>query len=102
MTRELRLTGPAIEDMKQIADYIATQTGVSRADHFLRKADQKFSKIAQFPNLGRSRSEVFLGLRSLPLDSYLVLYTVSEQSVEILRVVSGYRDLNALFDDTNG
>lgn len=43
---------------------------------------------------------VLPGLRSLSLDSYLILYTVSDQCVEILRVVSGYRDLQDLFDDS--
>ncbi len=97
MTREFRLTPPAIADLEAIADYLAEQADLSRADRFLRQADQKFNRIAKFPKLGKSRPEVFPGLRSLPLDSYLVLYTVSDESVEILRVVSGYRDLQALF-----
>jgi toxin ParE1/3/4 len=102
MTREFRLTAPAIADMKEIADYLATQASFNQADQFLRKADQKFSKIAQFPNLGKVRPEILTGLRSIPLDNYLILYTVSDDSVEILRVVSGYRNLAALFEDSEG
>jgi toxin ParE1/3/4 len=97
MTREFRLTPPAITDLEAIADYLAEQADLNQSDRFLRQADQKFSRIAKFPNIGKSRPEVFPGLRSLPLDSYLVLYTVFEEYVEILRVVSGYRDLQALF-----
>jgi toxin ParE1/3/4 len=101
MTKEFRLTPPAIEDLKSIADYLAEVSDVDQADRFLQKVDQKLILITKFPNLGKARPEVLPGLRSLPLDRYLLLYTVSEYCVEILRVVSGYRDLQALFDESD-
>jgi toxin ParE1/3/4 len=67
----------------------------------LNKLDAKFVKIAQFPNLGRQRDEILPGLRSLPMDNYLILYMAIGQDVEIFRVVSGYRDLSALFTDAD-
>jgi toxin ParE1/3/4 len=98
---QFRLTEPAIQDIEQIADYIARESGLDQADRFLTKLDAKFAKIAQFPNLGRQRSEIFPGLRSLPIDQYLILYIPANQDVDILRVVSGYRDLAALFADSD-
>jgi toxin ParE1/3/4 len=47
MTPKFRLTQPAIQDIEQIADYIATQSGLEKADRFLSKLDEKFAKIAQ-------------------------------------------------------
>jgi toxin ParE1/3/4 len=101
MTAQFRLTEPAIQDIEQIADYIARQSGLNQADRFLNKLDAKFVKIAQFPNLGRQRDEILPGLRSLPMDNYLILYMAIGQDVEIFRVVSGYRDLSALFTDAD-
>jgi toxin ParE1/3/4 len=101
MTAQFRLTEPAIQDIEQIADYIARQSGLNQADGFLNKLDAKFVKIVQFPNLGRQRDEILPGLRSLPMDNYLILYMVIGQDVEIFRVVSGYRDLSALFTDAD-
>ncbi|OCR02063.1 plasmid stabilization protein [Oscillatoriales cyanobacterium USR001] len=101
MNPKFRLTKPAIQDIEKIADYIATQSGLDRADRFLSKLDAKFAKIARFPNLGRQRDEILLGLRSLPMDNYLILYMPIGQDVEIFRVVSGYRDLSTLFSDTD-
>jgi ParE toxin of type II toxin-antitoxin system, parDE len=66
----------------------------------LSKLDAKFVKIAQFPNLGRKRDEILPGIRSLSVDSYLILYMPIGQDVEIFRVISGYRDLTALFSDS--
>jgi len=33
------------------------------------------------------------------MENYLILYTATESRVDILRVVSGYRDLASLFID---
>ena len=101
MTAQFRLTEPAIQDIEQIADYIASQSGLNQADRFLNKLDAKFAKIAQFPNIGRQRDEILPDLRSLPMDNYLILYMPIGQDVEIFRVVSGYRDLSALFTDAD-
>jgi toxin ParE1/3/4 len=99
MNPQFRLTEPAVQDIKQIADYIAQQSGLDAADRFLSKLDAKFSTVAQFPNLGRKRDEILPNSRSLSLNNYLILYLPIGQDIEILRVVSGYRDLTALFDD---
>ncbi len=100
MTPKFRLTEPAIQDIEQIVDYIARQSGLDIADRFLSNIDAN-AKIAQFPNLGRQRDEILPDLRSLPMDNYLILYMPIGQDVEIFRVVSGYRDLSALFTDVD-
>ncbi len=97
MNPQFRLTQPAIKDIEQIADYIAKQAGLKQSERFLSKLDGKFAKISQFPNLGRRRDEILPGLRSLPINDYLILYMPIENDVEIFRVVSGYRDISALF-----
>ena len=71
MTREFRLTPPAIEDLKSIADYFADSSDLDSADRFLKKVDQKLSLITQFPNLGKSRPEVLPSLRSLYIGQLL-------------------------------
>ncbi len=101
MSPQFRLTQPAIQDIEQIADYIASRSGLDRADRFLSNLDAKFAKIAQFPNIGRQRDEILPLLRSLSIDNYLILYMPIGQDVEIFRVVSGYRDLSALFTDVD-
>lgn len=99
MTPQFYLTQPAIQDIEKIADYIAGQTGLEQAERFLSKLDAKFTRITQFPSLGRPRNEILPELRSLSVDSYLILYTATESRVGILRVVSGYRELPGLFTD---
>ena len=61
----------------------------------LKKINQKCRNLANFPNMGRKREELLTSLRSFPVDDYLIFYRQIEGGIEILRVVSGYRDLNA-------
>ncbi|MBW4646766.1 MAG: type II toxin-antitoxin system RelE/ParE family toxin [Goleter apudmare HA4340-LM2] len=101
MTPQFRLTEPAIQDIEQIADYIAKQSGLAQSEIFLSKLEAKFAEIAHFSGLGRPSDEILPGIRSLSIDNYLILYVLIGQDVEIFRVVSGYRDLTALFYDSD-
>lgn len=99
MTPQFRLTQPAIQDIEQIADYFADRSGLAQSEKFLEKLNAKFLQLTQFPNLGRERTEILPGIRSLAVETYLILYIPIGQDIEILRVVSGYQDLSALFGD---
>ena len=99
MSLQFRLTEPAIRDIEQIADRIAQQSGLERSEQFLDRLDAKLAKIVSFPYLGRARDEILPGMRSLGIDSYLILYMPIQQDLEVLRVVSGYQDLPDLFKD---
>jgi toxin ParE1/3/4 len=47
--------------------------------------------------MGRSRPELGQDIRSFPVSSYLIFYRQIADGVEIVRVISGYQDLTALF-----
>ncbi|MDJ1169790.1 type II toxin-antitoxin system RelE/ParE family toxin [Roseofilum sp. BLCC_M154] len=51
-----------------------------------------------FPQLGRSYGEIREDLRGIPLNGYIILYKITDDTLEILRVVHGSRNLNALFE----
>lgn len=101
MSKICRFTVPASRDLEAILDYIADQSSIDRAEAFLKQVNAKCQRLTQFPALGRKRDELAVGVRSLPVDAYLIFYRLIEDGVEILRVVSGYQDLEALFDDDN-
>ncbi|MEO0758516.1 MAG: type II toxin-antitoxin system RelE/ParE family toxin [Cyanobacteria bacterium J06648_16] len=73
MTPKFRLTKPAVKDIEQISDYLAQQAGLTQAEKFLAKLDNKFAKLSKFPKLGRQRDEILPNLRSVSVDSYLIL-----------------------------
>jgi toxin ParE1/3/4 len=100
MSRVCRITPLASRDIEAIADYLAAQSGLSRAERFLTGIDATLQRIAEFPQMGRKRDELYSGLRSLSYEQYLIFYRLLNDDIEVLRVVSGYQDLTALFDDS--
>lgn len=86
----------ARNDLAEIWDYIADDNE-NRADAFVDLIDQKFQELASHPNMGRSRDELAQGLRSFPVGRYVIFYRPMPEGVEIIRVLHGSRDLNAIF-----
>lgn len=48
--------------------------------------------------MGRSYEDIEPSLRGIPLDNYIILYRLIGNGVEIVRVVSAYRNLEYLFE----
>lgn len=99
MSKICRFTVPASRDLEAIIDYVAEQSSVDKSEVFLNKVNKKCQRLVQFPGMGRRRDELAAGVRSLPVESYLIFYRSIEEGVEILRVVSGYQDLETLFEE---
>jgi toxin ParE1/3/4 len=98
MARRYVITSPANQDVEDILREISDRSSFDRADRFLKQLNEKLRKIVNFPNLGKPRPEWGESYRTLILDNYLIVYRVTDDLVEVLRVVSGYRDLDSLFD----
>jgi toxin ParE1/3/4 len=49
--------------------------------------------------MGRSRPELSPGLRSFSVGKYVIFYMPHPKSVEIVRVLRGARDIEAIFHD---
>lgn len=92
----LRFRPPADQDLDDIWAFIAEDdpTAASRFVHFI---EERCSLLAENPMIGRSRSALAPGLRSFPAGDYIIFYVPIENGVEIVRVVSGARDIEALF-----
>ncbi|MGH6836503.1 MAG: type II toxin-antitoxin system RelE/ParE family toxin [Methylocella sp.] len=86
----------AENDLAEIWDFIA-EDSQARADSFLDRIDQSFYDLAGNPNIGRARGELSPNLRSIPFGRYVIFYLALPDGIEIVRVLHGARDLNAIF-----
>mgnify|MGYP001258239030 FL=1 len=84
-------------DLADIWDYIA-EDNESRADAFIDAIDQKFHVLAERPAMGRPRDELAEGIRSFPIGQYIIFYQPVPGGVEIVRVLHGARDIDAIFN----
>lgn len=92
------ISQPAIRDLEEIVDYFSTRN-IEAGEKFILKFEKKCKYIADFPNIGRSYDDIKPSLRGLPLAGYIIFYRIVDDGVEIIRIVSGYRNLESLFLD---
>jgi toxin ParE1/3/4 len=94
--RFLRITITASQDLEAISEYFL-ESSIDAGDRFVETFNQKCQHLARFPYIGKSYARLRPGLRGLLLMDYIIFYQVVKDDVEILRVVSGYQDLQGIF-----
>jgi len=96
--KTLRITLPASQDLNAISDYFLKQS-IDAGERFVETFNQKCKYLVRYPYMGKSYTHLRPGLRGLSLMGYIIFYHVVENDVEILRVVSGYRNLQDVFPE---
>jgi toxin ParE1/3/4 len=95
--KSLVITIEASRDLSEITDYFLIQS-VDAGDRFVEGFSKKCQHLAEFPYLGKSYAQFAPGLRGISLMDYIIFYQVVSDGIEILRVISGYRNLQAVFN----
>ena len=85
-------TRAARDDLIDIWTHIA-EDDPSAADRVLDRLDEVASHLADNPQMGPARDDIRPGLRYLVSGSYLLLYRIVGDDIEIVRAVHGRRDL---------
>jgi len=93
-----KLTDEALQDLDEIFNYLSGYS-LDAVDRFLDALEKKYKNLVNFPQMGKSYEELAPQLRGVPIDGYILLYRLVGEDIEILRVVSGYRNLKSLFLD---
>ncbi len=73
------------------------QDNSDAADMLLDKIEERLQTLAQFPNMGINRDELMTSLRSLPIGNYMIFYLPLDDGIEVVRVLSGMREIDPLF-----
>ncbi|MCF6178595.1 MAG: type II toxin-antitoxin system RelE/ParE family toxin [Geopsychrobacter sp.] len=94
----LVLSAQAREDLTEIWLYIATDSTVA-ADSFVDLLFRQCLSICDAPYMGRNRDNLLPGVRSFAYKRYIIFYRhlTEKVEIEIVRILSAYRDVEALF-----
>jgi plasmid stabilization system protein ParE len=99
-------TGPQIVysaqariDLLAIETYIAINDGETRAELIIGRLEEALLNLAYMPGMGRSRPYLESGARAFAVAPWLIVYELlpSLDSIAVLRVIDGRRDLDAVF-----
>jgi len=86
----------AESDLDEIWWYIA-QDNLVNADKFIDEIETTCRQLARFTGMGKNRDELHPGLQSFPVGKYLIFYMPINGGIEIIRVLHGMMDIDALF-----
>lgn len=86
------LSTSAEEDLIQIYIAGAHDFGAEHAQRYHQKLQQTFEFLADNPFAGPVRPELRSAIRIHPIGTHIVIYTVREKDVYILRVRHGRED----------
>lgn len=99
--RALHYTTAARRDLGEISLYIAEESGsFDVANTVIDKIDRYCARLASLPGtLGSARSDLQIGLRSTPCQGYIIFFRYGVETVEIVSILHGSRDVVAYFDE---
>jgi len=100
--RRLRILDSARRDIADIYAYIEERSGdASIAERFARQLNAQCRRLAKLPGtVGRARPELRPDVRSAPFGRYIIFFRYIDADVfEVVRIIEGYRDIDAQFSD---
>lgn len=90
------LSAEARDDLREIQDYIARDSAEA-ARRVLEELRAAMRRLAEMPQIGHLREDLAdEPLRFWPVHSYLIIYRPDRRPLEVVRVLSGYRDIAEL------
>lgn len=97
--RRLRLADAARRDLVAISVYTTEGWGRAKARQYLQHLKHTFRSLLEHPGLGVERAELGKRLRSIGSGSHVVFYADDGEIIEVLRVLHGEMDVEAIFRD---
>lgn len=86
----------ARDDLLEIWEYIA-RDNLDAADRVEREIQEAVSLLSRHPDLGHLRPDLTSQpVRFWPVRSFLIIYDSKARPLEIVRILSGYRDIASL------
>ena len=102
MSYEIFKRPQAERDIEECFVYIA-EDNLDTGVYFLVAVEESIERLTEFPRLGTQRTFQDKRFQNVRLwrvkgyENYLIFYTVSENNIEVIRVLHSSRDIEELF-----
>ena len=83
----------AHQDLLGIWQYTNETWGSKQADLYLQELDATLKKLPSSPKIGRAIDEIRKGIRLLPFRQHIVIYQITIDSIDIVRVLHKRMDI---------
>lgn len=100
MSFQVQLTRDAVRDLEDICDYIDRRSSSDRAQYVLEAIEKVFQSLSSHPRRGSFPAELLdIGIREyreVLFKPYRIIYRVIENTVYVLLIADGRRDMQTL------
>ena len=100
MAFRVQVTYDAARDLEEICDYITRHGSPTQANYVLDRIGSAFHALAENPRRGRFPTELLdIGIREyweVFFKRYRILYRVIEETIYVLIIADGRRDMQSL------
>ena len=84
---DYRLSPLAEEDLFKIISSTIELWGIEKAKEYAQILESALLKLAQYPDFGRKRNDVYNGARSFPVEKHIIFYQGSEKGIDVARIL---------------
>ena len=94
MTRRYILIDESLKDIRDHREYLLKEANSKVAHDFIVTIFEKFQFLANYPDVGKPRTEIKLHFLSFPVTRYkrTIFYKKTSTGVRILAVLGSYQD----------
>jgi toxin ParE1/3/4 len=90
------VTHKARDDLLRTCHYIA-ERNPGAAGAIVQRIDRKIQQLRYFPFIGRQRSSLAPGLRSVLAGMHSIFYLVGDEQITVVRIIDGRMDIDVEF-----
>ena len=99
MSRHVTLRPAAQADVSDIWAYTVEAWSEAQAETYLTGLGQAFDQLAAFPEIARLRVEFAPPVRIFAYQQHLIIYTVEDTLIDVIRVVHSRADWTAFLSE---
>jgi len=92
--RRLVVAAAARQDLRDIARFTEETWGLAQSRRYMSAIRERFIRIRDRPAIGAPRDDVRAGYRSLPSGRHVIFYRLTDEAVEIVRVLHDSMDVH--------
>lgn len=82
-----RLSPLAEVDLFKIISSTIESWGSTQAKVYAQTIDAALLKLAQYPDFGRERNDIYNDAKSFPVEKHFVFYHVSDDGIDVARIL---------------
>jgi toxin ParE1/3/4 len=92
-----KLSPLAEEDLFKIISTTIESWGSTQSKVYAQTIDAALLKLAQYPDFGKERSDIYNGARSFPVEKHIVFYQINDNGIDVALILHQRMDLSKHF-----